>query len=205
VRSAEEEEEPRSLFPGGALAALEIVPGESRVERTGRRILRAVAHDAAGIRIEREMTVEWSAPAALGRCEPPSGVRVCFEAANALGDATVAAVAREGETTARAEAVVHVVDTRERDAGRAGIPEPAFVSEPMGDWRSRMRDGHWEVNSGHRDYAAASETPRRKLRYLATLLAKEVVLHSFPGPHFGYALERLVEVLTITEPRLDRR
>ena len=200
-----EEDEPRSLFPAGALSTLEIIPAATRVERSGRRALRAVARDADGIRIERELAIEWTVLAALGRCEPPSGARVHFEAANAVGDATVVATAHEGERTARAEATVQVVESRERDASRAGIPEPAFVSEPMADWRSRMRDGRWEVNSGHRDYAAAGETPRRKLRYLATLLAKEVVLHSFPGPQFGYALERLVEVLTITEPRLERR
>ena len=61
-----------------------------------------------------------------------------------VGDATVVATAHEGERTARAEATVQVVESRERDASRAGIPEPAFVSEPMADWRSRMRDGRWE-------------------------------------------------------------
>ena len=56
----------------------------------------------------------------------------------------------------------------------------------------------------HRDFRAASETQRRKLRYLAALLAKEVVLHSFPSPQLSPALERLVEVLTIAERRLER-
>jgi len=46
--------------------------------------------------------------------------------------------------------------------------------------------------------------PRRKLRYLAALLAKEVVVHSFPVPQGGVLLERLVSVLTLTEPRLER-
>lgn len=64
--------------------------------------------------------------------------------------------------------------------------------------------GRWEVNSGHADFRTAAETARRKLRYLTALLAEEVVLHSFPAPQLAPALERLVEVLTITERRLER-
>jgi len=45
---------------------------------------------------------------------------------------------------------------------------------------------------------------RRKLRYLTALLAKEIVLHSFPHPQHAAVLERMIEVLTITERRLER-
>jgi hypothetical protein len=87
---------------------------------------------------------------------------------------------------------------------RAGVPEPTFVEEPGASWRSRMRGGRWEVNSGHADFITACETSRRRFRYLATLLAKEIVVHSFPSPEIGPALERLVGVLAITERRVDR-
>jgi hypothetical protein len=60
------------------------------------------------------------------------------------------------------------------------------------------------VNGGHRDFIAAAAAPRRKLRYLASLLAKEVVLHSFPIPQGGALLERLVSVMALAEPRLER-
>ena len=40
------------------------------------------------------------------------------------------------------------------------------------------------------NFRTASETPRRKLRYLAALLAKEVVMHSFPAPQLDPILER---------------
>jgi len=87
------------------------------------------------------------------------------------------------------EASVAIVEASPaEEARRAGIPEPAFVDEPLA---ARMREGTWEVNSGHPDYQTASETARRKLRYLAALLAKEVVLHSFPGPLIGPALARI--------------
>jgi hypothetical protein len=35
------------------------------------------------------------------------------------------------------------------------------------------------------------------------LLAKEVVLHCFPHPQNGMVLERMVELVTITERRLE--
>ena len=84
------------------------------------------------------------------------------------------------------------------------IPEPVFIDEPGSTWRSRMLDGCWEVNSGHPDFRAASEAPKRKLRYLTALLGKEIVLHSFPAPQLAPALERLVGILAITDRRLER-
>jgi len=36
------------------------------------------------------------------------------------------------------------------------------------------------------------------------LLAKEIVLHSYPMPQGGMLLERLVTVLTVAERRLER-
>jgi hypothetical protein len=96
-----------------------------------------------------------------------------------------------------------VVETLESGA-RAGIPEPAFLTDPRAEWRSRITDGRWEVNAAHRDFVSVETSPRRKLRYLTALLAKEIVLHSYPVPQGGALLERLVAVLTMTERRLER-
>jgi len=56
----------------------------------------------------------------------------------------------------------------------------------------------------HRDFLSVESASRRKLRYLAALLAKGIVVHSFPLPQGGALLERLVSVLTLTERRLER-
>lgn len=198
-------DEPPSLLPAGALVALEIVPAETRVERLGERRLRAQARDASGVRIRRALDIEWSITGPLGRVEPDRGDQTVFHAGAETGTATVAACAREGGASARAEATVRIVEANAaEESRRAGIPEPVFLDEPLGAWRSRLSGDLWEVNSGHSDFRAAAETPRRKLRYLAALLAKEVVLHSFPQPQLGPALERLVEVLSIAERRLER-
>ncbi len=203
--SAEASGEPPSLLPAGTLHSLEIVPSKTRLERLGERRLRAALRDASGTRIRREITVRWGTNLPLGRVDPEEGSQTVFHAGPDAGAVTVVAEAAESGRSARGEAAVEIVDEIPgAEASRAGVPEPKFVDDPAASWRSRMSDGRWEVNSGHRDYRGAVETPRRKLRYLAALLAKEVVLHSFPIPQLSPALERLVEVLTITERRLER-
>jgi hypothetical protein len=199
------DEEPPSLLPAGPLAAVRIVPAKTRVERLGRRGLRAEALDAGGIRIRRSVTFQWSTDAALGRLEPASGTEVAFVAGGDPGAAAVRVRAEEGERCAEGGAQIDIVEVaRPNEARRAGIPEPLFVNEPAAAWRSRMVGSDWQVNSGHPSFLIASESARRKLRYLASLLAKEVVLHSFPAPQFGSALERLVEVMTIAERKIEK-
>lgn len=199
------DDEAPPLLPAGPLATLHIVPPATRVERFGERRLRADPRDAAGTPIRRPLAVEWTVEGPLGRVEPAAGAAVVFHAGSETGTAPVRAVAREDAASASADATVKIVEASPaEEARRAGIPEPAFVDDPAGGWRSRMRGERWEVNRAHPDFVRAAEAPRRKLRYLAALLAKEVVLHSFPQPLLGPALERLVEVLTIAERRLER-
>ncbi len=162
------------------------------------------ARDASGTRIRRPLSIRWFTDSALGRIEPAEGEATTFHAGPDLGTVAIIAATEEEGRTARAESTIKIVDVLATgEEPRAGIPEPMFIDDPQSSWRSRIRDSHWEVNSGHPDYRIACETPRRKLRYLAALLAKEVVLHSFPAPQLGPALGRLVEVLTITERRLE--
>ena len=78
--------------------------------------------------------------------------------------------------------------------GSEGIPEPEFVDLPGERWRSRMLEGHWQLNSGHREYREIAGRPALKLRYLAMLFAKEVVLKSHQDPRLEQPLEQLVEV-----------
>ncbi len=201
----EEAEEPPGLLAAGPLQSAQIVPAETKVERLGQRRLRVEAYDASGIRIRRPLRVDWSVWPTLGSFEPEAGSTTIFQAGPDTGAATIAATVRDAERWARTEAKIDIVEVGPTDeTPHAGIPEAIFIHEPASIWRSRMREGRWEVNSGHPDFHAASEAPRRKLRYLATLLAKEVVLYSFPSPQLDLALERLVEVMTITERRLER-
>jgi hypothetical protein len=148
--------------------------------------------------------LEWALADGPGAVEVVGPARAVFRAGAELGVGRVALTARQGGVEARAEATIEVVEEIRPAGPRGGIPEPRFVVDPRGEWRSRMAGGGWEVNAGHRDFLSVEGTPRRKLRYLAALLAKEVVLHSFPLPQGGTVLERLVSVLTVAERRLER-
>jgi hypothetical protein len=197
--------DPPSLLPAGPLASVRVIPAKARIERLSARKLRAEALDANGIRIRRGVDYLWSIDSTLGRLAPLVEGEAILQAGPETGTVRVAVTACQDERNERGEATIEITEAdAATESARAGIPEPVFVHEPQSAWRSRMNGSLWEVNSGHPNFVAASETPRRKLRYLTALLAKEVVVHSFPGPQFGTALERLVEVMTITERRLEK-
>jgi hypothetical protein len=202
--AAGEEAEPRpSLFPPGPLARVEIVPVRSRVERNGERHLRARASDVEGARVT-DVACTWRVTAGGGAVMPAGATGALFRAGDVVGLVRVAVTAEKEGRTAEAEAVVDVVEEIAGNGRRAGIPEPAFLAEPRGEWRSRVVGGRWEVNAAHRDYLSVEGNARRKLRYLAALLAKEIVLHSYPVPQGGMVLERMVAVLTVAERRMER-
>src|SRR2546429_385677 len=73
-------------------------------------------------------------------------------AGEARGGARAGVGARHEHRDASAEADVEVVEEIASGEPRTGIPEPAFVADPRGEWRSRIADGRWEVNTAHRDH-----------------------------------------------------
>jgi Histidine kinase-, DNA gyrase B-, and HSP90-like ATPase len=198
-----EPEEAVELFPPGPLATVEILPPMARVSVLGSRGLRAHARAADGREIREPMAFTWACSSEHSRVDGRDR-QATFYAGEELETVTVWVVATQGDRHTSAEAAIEVVEERPERAPQAGIPQPEFINEATGNWRSRFQDGRWQVNAGHRDYLIASESSRRKLRYLTALLAKEIVLHSFPHPQHATVLERMVEVLTITDRRLER-
>ncbi|MBM3318627.1 MAG: hypothetical protein FJY75_12320, partial [Candidatus Eisenbacteria bacterium] len=106
---------------------------------------------------------------------------------------------------AEAEARVEVLDELPGRRSVEGIPEPELVDLPAETWRSRMANGRWQVNAGHRDYRAIAEQPRLKLRYLALLFAKEIVLRNHQDPRLERPLEQVVEVACYADQRITAR
>ena len=79
------------------------------------------------------------------------------------------------------------------------------MDQPQASWRSRVQDGRWQVNAGHADYIASSSRPTLKLRYLAMLFAKEVVLRSTQDPRLAEPLEQMVEVAAYADRELTEK
>jgi hypothetical protein len=137
------------------------------------------------------------------RGEPRGALLVASESP---AEGILSVLAREAATgkEASAAAPVKVVEILPTDTNE-GIPEPELVDAPGAPWRSRLHDGHWQVNSGHPDYRSAAIRPATKLRYLALLFAKEIVLRSSRDPRLEEPLEQLVEVAAFADRKISER
>jgi len=207
---ADDEAEPETaleLFPPGPLAAVTIAPSELPIAPGRERRVRAVAVDGTGRKLgaAAELDFTWSAssdvlcivgggprPALLVAATARPGAREAFQV-----------LARQGELVATASATAVVVDPADAEAGaKLGIPEPELLDEPGAGWRTRFFGQRWQVNAGHEDFAALAGDPKSRLRYLLTLLAKEIVSRTHGGPGADNALDGLVEILAHTERNL---
>lgn len=197
------------LLPPGPLAAVRISPALVRVLCGGERRVRAIAVDDTERALEEPVEFAWSVDGPVGYIGRPegdeSGAQMVLHAAAEAAEGVLAVVARASGREAEAEVPVEVLD--EMPAGRTdeGIPEPEFVHQPGAGWRSRMQEGRWQVNSGHREYRTIAEQPALKLRYLAMLFAKEVVLRSHQDPRLEKPLEQLVEVAAYADRNLSAK
>jgi hypothetical protein len=189
------------LYPPGDLATVEVRPKRSRIAPGGARRLRATPRDADGRAILDGVTLEWSleGPGALSA----EGDVAHYRAPDDPGEARASVRARAGARSAEAAGEIRITDAAEPEPGSdAGIPKPEPVEAPKEPWRSRLKAGVWEYNTGHPDYRQVRDERRRRLSYLAWLFAKEVVLRNFGEPGDGPLLERMVQVLVyVGEPR----
>jgi hypothetical protein len=196
------------LFPPAPLATVSISPARVVVETGGERIVRAHARDASGRKITEGVDFAWEVRGPIGPMDivRQGPGRIVLEASDSPGEGVLSVEAREPATgnEASATAPVEVVESLPSSANE-GIPEPEFLDAPAASWRSRLHEGRWQVNSGHADYRASSEKPAMKLRYLALLFAKEVVLRSTQDPRLEVPLEQLVEVAAYAERRISER
>lgn len=205
-RSDEPLSPPPELLPPGPLAEVRLIPQVLRVERDGEARARARALDAAGRAVEEPVVFSWRLSESVGRLKilaDPS--RVLLAAGSEPAEGTLFVEARAAETRVQADASVAVVEELPPSASDEGIPEPELIDHPAATWRSRIVDGRWQVNSGHREYRAIADRPKLKLRYLALLFAKEVVLRSSQDPRLEAPLEQLVEVAAYADRQLAGR
>ena len=203
--AATEDDEPATLFPPGPLHAVRVVPAEIPVAPGGERRVRATATDAAGRRA-RGMTFDWALEArgdALTLRGGGATPAVCAAASATAGMTSgLVVVARQDGITCEAWARVIVREADEMDAASAlGIPTPHLVSDAQGTWRSRMTGDRWEVNDAHEDFIALRSSPRSRLRYLLSLLAREIVLRS-TAPEAAAPLDLMLDILSHAERNL---
>ncbi len=207
--SAPDESSPpvADLFPPGPLAQVRLTPSAVRVECGGQRRVRARALDDSGRQVESPVAYAWSLSGPVGRIGAsetnPAEALLLAAASPALGALSV--VARSEGNEANAEVPVEVVEELPAARSEEGIPEPELVDQPGTGWRSRILDGRWQVNAGHPEFRAIADNTALKLRYLAMLFAKEVVLRSEQDPRLENPLEQMVEVASYADHKFAER
>jgi histidine kinase/DNA gyrase B/HSP90-like ATPase len=189
-----------ALLPG-PLERADLRPAPVRVAVGRSRSVRAVALDATGLVIDKDLTYSWSLAPEVGVLSVETGGRAVIEAAGApaRGALRVTIHQEAGESSIARSAETEVLV--EAEVPRRAFPPPKFVHAPGESWRSRWSaaEGKVEVNTGHPDYQAVRKSASKRRRYFGRLYGKELVLHNFGLETPAVALERLLEVLT----RLD--
>ena len=194
----------------GPLHKARIVPASSIVKVGDGKNLRLVAKDRKGSVIDGGLEVSWSIADGCGTLDTEEGEFVAFYAPDEPCVAEIRADITQDEVHLTAEARITVVDTLLSDDGqeggkeRKGLPSYTFKHAAGELWRSRFDEAQnlIFINNGHADYVYAAKTKIRKLRYIAKLYAKELVLTNFPGLDRELLLERLVELQLYVEENL---
>ncbi|HLG19010.1 MAG TPA: ATP-binding protein [Bdellovibrionota bacterium] len=198
-----------TLLPPGPLEKVRISPETVKIVCGGRKNIRALPLDSEGQAIKEAVEFRWAVSgtaAVLVEETMDEGIgRATLEASDRPGAGTLSVIARGGGREARAEVAVEVLEEIYSRRSKEGIPEPEFVSQPGAPWRSRVVSGRWEVNAGHLEYRALADRPALRLRYLAMLFAKEVVLQSHQDPRLEAPLEQLVEVAAYADLELSSK
>jgi hypothetical protein len=194
------------LFPPGPLASVTIVPSEISLPADGQRRVHAVAADRDGRALRKGIAYQWRVDSALVGLRGDGPRPALFAASHARIGATarIEVTARTDDTdspVAHAEAAVTITEEEESGA-HTGVPEPRYVSDPAGSWRSRFDGRRWEVNDAHEDFVTLRNDSRARVRYLLTLFAKEIALRTYGHPGAEPVLEALVEVLAHAERNL---
>ncbi len=199
---------PLPLLPPGPLTSVRVTPRAPRVAPGGERRLRATALDDAGRALTQGVDYRFQVDPGTsavtlmpGATNPALCTASAPSHAPAGATALVSVRARAGDRVAVAEVTIEVAEG-EAPEPALGIPEPELVPDPEGRWRSRMNGDHWEVNSEHPDYVAMRADPRGRVRYLLSLIAKEIVLRTSGRPDVAEPLESMIEVLAHAERNL---
>ncbi len=196
---------PQGDLLAGPLSAARLVPGHLALALDQVRTISARGLDAAGLTVVSGLEFAWSSSDAATVSVESAGPRAAVTGLKE-GAAIVRLTVRQGVLEARGEAPVLVArpSATEGDApgDRTGLPPYTLASAPGEDWRSRFRSGRIEINSAHRDYAAARAKARTLRRYVGKLYAKEIVLLNFPGLPAGPVMEKFIELMMRVEEKL---
>ncbi|MFP4267068.1 MAG: ATP-binding protein [Spirochaetaceae bacterium] len=197
---------PGPLFKASISPAKAVVPvGESK------RFSVSVK-DKKGVRLDSGFTVAWEITDGEGEIDEPARRYIEFTAPEEPCITSLGCIVTQGETEVLCEALVtvtaefgeHTAGGGAREGQRKGLPGYTYRRAPGELWRSRYDAERYIIiiNKGHADFIYASKQKSRKLKYIAKLFAKELVLANFPEASREQVLERMIELQLYTEENL---
>lgn len=194
----------------GPLHSLTLSPSSSVIGVGEKKKLRAIARDKQRKTVEGDLRILWTIKEGAGELAVNEGEFCEYVAPGEPGLCVVEAVATQGEIERGAESIITIVaelvprPDRTGLASKRGLPGYTFKRAPGELWRSRyeIERGLIVVNNGHADFIYASRGAGTKLRYIARLYAKELVLANFPEASREELLERMAELMLYTEENL---
>lgn len=187
----------------GPLASVEIVPRLAQISPGESKRFSARALDPHGALIPVDVVYAWrhSSPLASLAAEGPEAT---LQAGDTEGEGRLGVMAQQGSTVVEAEAGFLILKVKKVTGGRR-LPFLEPIHRPDEEWRSRwvQSRGVIEYNTGHANYIQARQRGKRGLlRYVALLVAKELVLHNFAGKQSPLLLERMVEVVSALHQKI---
>lgn len=192
----------------GPMHSLVISPGKTVMSVEAVKSLKAVVRDRQKREIERDFLCEWTIFEGRGRIEPTDSPFVSFTASKEPEIVIVGLKVISGNLEKTAQAIITVsaelIPHRDGGGNRKGLPGYTFQRAPGELWRSRFNECSSLViiNSGHADFIYASKQVVTKLRYIARLFVKALVLISFLEASKEELLERMAELILYTEEHL---
>ncbi len=207
----EKKDAQKSFFDyAGPLYKIMISPASSVIGVGEKKKLKAVARDRAGRMVDIGVSFEWRVTEGGGSLD---GIDSAYAEYIAPQEPCVAAIelkAVQGDLIFFANALVTVTaELVKRPGGaggavRRGLPGYTYRKAPGELWRSRYEaeTSVIVINNAHADFIYASRQPMTKLRYIARLFAKELVLANFPEATKEELIERMVELTLYTEDNL---
>ncbi|HSV56475.1 MAG TPA: ATP-binding protein [Magnetospirillaceae bacterium] len=205
------EELQKSFFEyAGPLHKILISPASSVIGVGERRNLRGVARDRRGRTVDSDVSFEWRIFEGSGTLEGTDTAYTEYTAPEEPCIVTIELRAVQGDTLLVANALITVTaELVRRPAGaaalsRRGLPGYTYRRAPGELWRSRYdpEQSVIYINNSHADFVFASRHPMTKVRYIARLFAKELVLANFPEADQEELLERMVELTLYMEENL---
>ncbi|MFO7850698.1 MAG: hypothetical protein R6V67_12150, partial [Spirochaetia bacterium] len=198
-------------YPGPLFKA-SISPAKAVMSVGESKRFSVAAKDKKGARLDSGFTVAWEITEGEGEIDDPTRRYIEFTAPDEPCITSLGCIVTQEDTEVLCEALVTVTaELGEQTAGgaakdgqRKGLPGYTYRRAPGELWRSRYDAERYIIiiNKGHADFIYASKQKSRKLKYIAKLFAKELVLANFPEASREQVLERMIELQLYTEENL---